>query len=163
MNATETMERQPRSKGSDVAITFTYHGPKGDKISKYTKRQCANFLAIVLGFYGFLAIGISAMSDWATKYETDARRSAMEKLADAGKDQAALWMVQHYPLESRDRLPALVSKGYAEALFYQGLLMRRDKGNNVATQESGLQLIQRAADQGYWPAIRFIERNALSQ
>lgn len=157
MNATTTMERQPRS-GSDVAITLISHGPKGDVVNKITRRQVTIALAVVVGMFFCFTVGSDALSSWAKQYDTDARRPAMEKLADEGKDQAALWMVQHYPQESSNRLPALVAKGYAEALYYQGALMQYDKGEKIANQ-AGLQLIQQAADQGYLPAIQFLENN----
>ena len=157
MNAAATMHRQPRS-GSDVAITLISHNPKGDVVKKITRRQVTNAVAVVIFLFGCFTIGSDALSSWAKRYDTDARRPAMEKLADEGKDQAALWMVQHYPQESANRLPALVAKGYAEALYYQGALMQYDKGEKIASP-AGLQLIQQAADQGYLPAIQFLENN----
>lgn len=158
MNAAATMDRQPRNRGSDVAITLISHGPKGDVVKKITRRQVTNAIAVIVSLFGCFAIGSDALSSWAKQYDTDARRPAMERLADEGKDQAALWMVQHYPQESGNRLPALVAKGYAEALYYQGALMQYDKGEKIANP-AGLQLIQQAADQGYLPAIQFLENN----
>lgn len=157
MNATATMDRQPRS-GSDVAITLISHNPKGDVVTKITRRQVTNAVAVIVFLFGCFTIGSDALSSWAKRYDTDARRPAMEKLADEGKDQAALWMVQHYPQESANRLPALVAKGYAEALYYQGALMQYEKGEKINNQ-AGLQLIQQAADQGFLPAIQFLENN----
>lgn len=156
MNAAATMGRQPRSSGSDVAITLISHGPKGDVVKKITHRQVTIAIAVIVSLC--FTIGSDALSSWAKQYDTDARRPAMEKLADEGKDQAALWMVQHYPQESGNRLPGLVAKGYAEALYYQGALMQYDKGEKIANQ-AGLQLIQQAADQGFLPAIQFLEHN----
>lgn len=157
MNAAATMDRQPRS-GSDVAITLISHNLKGDVVKKITHRQVTIAIAVILGLFFCFTVGSDALSSWAKQYDTDARRPAMEKLADEGKDQAALWMVQHYPQESGNRLPALVAKGYAEALYFQGALMQYDKGEKIANP-AGLQLIQQAADQGYLPAIQFLENN----
>lgn len=157
MNAAATMDRQPRS-GSDVAITLISHNPKGDVVKKITRRQVTNAVAVMVFLFGCFTVGSDALSSWAKQYDTDARRPAMERLADEGKDQAALWMVQHYPQESGNRLPALVAKGYAEALYYQGALMQYDQGKKIANP-AGLQLIQQAADQGYLPAIQFLENN----
>ena len=157
MNATATMERQPRS-GHDAVITIINHQPSGDVVNKITRRQVAIGIAFVVGLFLIFTLGLDAVSSLAKHYDTDARRPMMEKLADEGKDHAALWMVEHYPQESPNRLPALVEKGYAEALFYQGTLMQYDKGEKITNQD-GLRLIQQAADQGYLPAIQFLENN----
>lgn len=157
MNAAATIDRRPRS-GSDVAITLISHNSNGDVVKKITHRQVTIAIAVILGLFFCFSVGSDALSSWAKRYDTDARRPAMEKLADEGKDQAALWMVQHYPQESANRLPALVAKGYAEALYYQGALMQYDKGEKIANP-AGLQLIQQAANQGYLPAIQFLENN----
>ncbi len=159
MNATATLDSQPRND-SDGGVTIIYHYPSGDVVKKFSRQAYVGFVGLVI-FLAIAGVGILIMNGpdvkaWEKRREIDARRPVMEKLANEGKVEAALWMIQNYPRESEDRIAQLASRGYALALFYQGLLLSHNK-DRVGGAD-GLREIKLAAEQGYLPAMLFLEQ-----
>lgn len=159
MNATATLDSQPR-KDSHGGITLIYHHPSGDVAKKITRSRQATALIVglpILAAMLFIAATVTEnpwVQAWEARRENAALRPTMERLADEGKERAAMWMVYHYPDESEKYFSALVADKYADALFYNGLL-EYNNGKNAPNQ-TGLQMIRQAANQGFMPAIKFL-------
>ena len=155
MNEVATLDRSPRGHGG---VTIIYHTPGGDVVRKvhwkrlniFSHAGAFSVLCLVL-----LIMSIPDLKAWEKRREIDAHRPVMEKLANEGKVEAALWMIQNYPRESEDRMAQLASRGYALALFYQGILLLHNKDR--VDDADGLRVIQQAAEQGYLPAMLFLE------
>lgn len=157
MNATATLDNQPRN---DSSITIIYHRQSGDVVKKISRQATARIASLAI--IGAMAlIGVMVTSDpevkaWEARREAAALRPTMERLADEGKERAAMWMVYHYPDKSEKYLAALVADKYADALFYRGVL-EYNNGKNAPNQTS-LQMIRQAANQGYMPAIKLLAK-----
>ena len=153
------MSKNKTRTANDVVMTAIYSRWDGTvKVCKLTRKRGWFLASILLALCLWFSAGSDALSSWAKRQDEKTQRPIMEKLANDGKDYAALWLVQHFPEESAPRLPALVAKGYPEALLFQGLYMARDGDKKGARK-----MIEEAAEKGYMPAIQTLDRNVLLQ
>jgi TPR repeat protein len=157
MDAAVISDRSPSGHGG---FTIIFHTPGGDVVRNthwktYVRLKILAIAGVFFGI-GLLILNGPDVEAWEKRREIDARRPVMEKLANEGKVEAALWMIQNYPRESEDRMAQLASRGYALALFYQGLLLLHNKDR--VDDADGLRVIQQAAEQGYLPAMLFLEQ-----
>lgn len=146
-----------KSSINNVVLTIVSHRSSGDVVRKITNKGLLKVYLVAIGMMLLVGPGLSAMRSYAKQYDLDTRRPRMETLANAGKDTASLWLVQHYFKENQYRLPALVQKKYPEAMYYQGLF-NIHKGSD---KDSGINLVKEAAAQGFVPAINYVEINKL--
>lgn len=151
MTTNEAVPPAPRSH--DVVLTITSRQRDGTaKVGKLYRKQVWILAGCIVAIHLFASIMDGAVVPWFERLQNDARRPVMENLANAGGDAAGLWLVKNYPEDNHQRLPELVAKGYAEAMFYQGVLQSRG-----GDKEVGQLLIEQSAGKGYLPAMQLLE------
>lgn len=143
-------------RGPNFFCAITIRGRKGDQTTTISS-LAAKRIFVLGSVLAVIWITVNIAEDWSRHRQSSDMRARMQALADAGKDDAVLWIAKHSvkreDTRARDRLAALANKGNAEAVFVQGVLRIWD-GDKVA----GLQLVQRAANEGVPDAVRYIQQ-----
>lgn len=138
---------------NDPVLTIVRHLPTGDVARPLTKKGALIFVGLVIFILFYISIvsgnGLERVQE---KRNLDEIRPEMTRLANAGKDDAAIWLAKHYFSEEKGRLPALVEKGVPEAMYMQGAADIYFKQNT----DEGKRLIERAAAAGSADAIRYL-------
>jgi hypothetical protein len=109
---------------------------------------------VVLAVAAFELAGPDGLAaQWTRQKDAEASiaklQPVMSRLADEGKPDAIRWMVENVPGTDLHRLDPLVEKGDAQAMF--ALASREWKTDRPVAE----QLVARAAEAGYAPAIKF--------
>lgn len=134
-------------------LTITRHLKTGDRTTIFSVVDVKKFARLIWGI-PLVAIGCTGLQAYGEHMHMEQLRPQMIALADAGGQEAGVWLVKNFWETESRRLPALVEAGVPGALYLSGLKTIHD-GDSAR----GNALIAQAAATGYLPAMQRVERH----